>query len=252
MSRRLLRTCLLVAAVALVAAAGRGEEAKPERPANCAADPDLLRPFVRLERVAAARAGGTPLRLLVLGTGSSQGLGVSDPAAAYPHRLQAELSRLLPQVATGLENASERGLTAADMAQRLPDLLRRHRPTLLIWQTGTVDAIRAIDLNAFAAALERGIDAADAAGADLLLIDAQYGSTAFELSNVAAYRSYMEQIVRGREVLLFRRYEIMRGWADEGWLETGGLPPERQKALADRVHECIGRLLARMIVEAAS
>ena len=44
----------------------------------------------------------------------------------------------------------------------------------MVWQTGTADAIQAVDVDQFRAALGNGVNIARSVGADVVLVNAQY------------------------------------------------------------------------------
>jgi hypothetical protein len=217
----------------------------------CRAPPEHATTPVRFERVRAALAAGGPARIVVFGTASSAGAGNSALAASYPVRLQRWLERRWGPGRAVVINASRAGRTAAEMADRLAEVIRAERPDLVVWQTGTVDAVRGVDLNDFGDALLRGIRLADEAGVDLLLVDSQFGAQAFNLRDVAPYLDYLDQIVRGRDVALFHRYAIMKHWSESGRMNLTGSTKAEHARVADRVHDCIAQLLARMIADAA-
>ena len=64
--------------------------------------------------------------------------------------------------------------TAAEMVQTLLPALAAAKPALMVWQTGTVDAMQAVDADQFSQALDQGINIARSAGADVVLVNAQY------------------------------------------------------------------------------
>ena len=59
----------------------------------------------------------------------------------------------------------------------------------------------------------------------------------------------MRWVAREREVPLFDRLAIMRHWYDTGAIDL--YAATKDVSVAKRVHDCIGRALASMIVEAA-
>jgi acyl-CoA thioesterase-1 len=217
----------------------------------CRVPDEYVHTPVRFEQVAAARHRNTPVRIVVMGTASSVGTGVSRPGAAYPARLEQSLVRRWGAGKVTVANASQAGRTARQMADRLAEVIRTHRPHLVVWQTGTVDAIRGVDLTDFAAAIERGIRITEAAQVDLLLVDSQYGSQTHVLQDLSPYVAYIDQVVRGHDVALFHRYDVMRHWVESGAMTLTDVPKPRQQQVADQVHDCLGQLLAEMIATAA-
>src|SRR5262249_51723101 len=102
-----------------------------------------------LKRVHAAVAQGGRLTVAVVGTGSSILAGPDGPRSAYPARLEAALHQRLPTVAVKVVTLVRTRQTADDLAQGMAKLLVDEKPDLVIWQTGTVDAIRRTDPDTF-------------------------------------------------------------------------------------------------------
>ena len=240
------RLALLLPLLLAVLPAG----AQPPVAAQCQTPADLLASDVRLDQTAAALAAGRPLRVLVLGTATSGGMGASSVAAAYPARLDAALAALLPGRPIQLTVVAESGRTAAQQATQMPALMARLRPHLVVWQTGTVDAWRGLDLAEFANAIMTGAIETEVGQADLLLVQPQYGSRAEPLRDIGPYLEAMEQTARGRGVLLFRRHAVMRHWVENGQINLAAPGRAEQLVQADRVHACVGQVLAGLIVAA--
>lgn len=216
----------------------------------CRAPHEYAKSRVRFEQVTQALKSNAPVRIVILGTASSLGAGTSATQAAYPRRLEHWLARRWGPGKVTIVNVSRAGQTAAQLADRMAAVIREQQPQLVIWQTGTVDAIKGIDVNEFGDAIERGIHVADDAKVDLLLVDSQYGSQAFNLRDATPYMDYLEQIVRGRDVALLRRFAIMRYWVDSGTLKLD-VPKAQQQKVADQVHDCLAQLMAAMIAKAS-
>jgi hypothetical protein len=140
-------------------------------------------------------------------------------------------------------------LKAADMIGNLGQLLLDRKPDLVIWQTGTVDAIRGVDPDDFRHTLDEGIDVIRAAGADVVLMNMQYSPRTESMIPVASFADNMRVVARDRDVPLFDRLEIMRYWNDNGSFNFN--TATKDSAMAQKVHDCIGRALASLIVETA-
>jgi hypothetical protein len=66
---------------------------------------------------------------------------------------------------------------------------------------------------------------------------------------LGSYNEIMRWGALQHEVPLFNRFGIMRVWSDLGTFDF--TTPTKKLDMAERVHDCIGRLLAELIVEAA-
>lgn len=210
----------------------------------------LVRADSSLPHFAKAIAKGEPIKIVVLGTASSAGAGVSAPYRSYPERLREELGRRFQQVPVALVNLSQRGWTAVDMAAALDAKVIPLKPTLVIWQTGSVEAVRGLDVNRMGDALGAGIGRLRAESIDVILIEPQYNPHTVAMINFAPYAEYMQRIANSLDVNIFNRHGIMKHWVEEGFVNFGESNRISQRLGADQVHECVAVLLAGLIERA--
>src|SRR2546423_2263295 len=100
--------------------------------------------------------------------------GAENPAFAYPAGLQEYLSQKLEGVSVKVATDLHMRQTAEDVAEAMEKIVAEKKPQLVIWQTGTVDAMRSVDQDDFRNATTHGITAAKAAGAAVILMNLQY------------------------------------------------------------------------------
>jgi hypothetical protein len=135
------------------------------------------------------------------------------------------------------------------MAQEFRKVLTGAKPVLVIWQTGTFDAMRGIDPDDFRAALEDGIGALQAAGADVILMNMQYSPRTESMIAINTYADIIRWVAQHREVPLFDRFAVMKQWSELGTFDF--YTPTRNMETAAHVHECIGQLLGSLVLEGA-
>jgi len=135
------------------------------------------------------------------------------------------------------------------MVKALPAALAASKPVLLVWQTGTVDAMLGVDPDLFSQSLDKGIKIARSAGADVVLINAQYSPRTESMIALGTYVDDMRWVALQQEVPLFDRFSIMKLWGELGTFDL--YSATKKLDIAERVHDCIGRLLADMVVSAA-
>ncbi|HEY6023212.1 MAG TPA: SGNH/GDSL hydrolase family protein [Pseudolabrys sp.] len=187
--------------------------------------------------------------MLVVGAGSSQLPGPNGVSNAYPARLQHALTQQLPGVEIKLTTDVKSKRTAAEMVKALPATLSAAKPDLLVWQTGTVDAMLAVDPDQFSQALDAGINIAHSAGADVVLINAQYSPRTESMIALGTYDEDMRWVALQHEIPLFDRFSIMKLWSGLGTFDL--YSATKKLDMAERVHDCIGGLLAELVVAAA-
>jgi ABC-type amino acid transport substrate-binding protein len=234
---------LMLLAGLLTAAPARAEDA----PASCEVPPYLLTSESSLPKVAEAVKSGHSLDILVVGSRSST-INASD-GSGYPGRLQAALRDKLPAVPMNVSVELQVKKTAGEVAGGLVKLLEAKKPTLVIWQTGTVDAMRSIDPDDFRAAVSEGLAALQNAGADVVLMNLQYSPRTETMISASPYLDNMRVVAQQHDVPLFDRFAIMRHWHDQGDFDL--FSASHGLDLARRVHDCLGRALSQFVIEAA-
>jgi lysophospholipase L1-like esterase len=202
-----------------------------------------------LKHVAEAVKKDRRLTIAVVGTGSSILAGPDGPRSAYPARLEAALQQRLPSVAVKVVTLVRTRMTAEDLAKGMAKLLVDEKPDLVIWQTGTLDAIRRIEPDDFRAALEEGVETLHKGGADVILMNMQYSPRTDIMVALGPYADNMRVVAQQHEIPLFDRHAIMRHWSDTGAFDL--YAAGKDNVLAHRVHDCIGRAIASMIIDAA-
>jgi hypothetical protein len=230
----------------LAASSARAEDAP--QPPSCEVPSYLLASESALPKVADAVKSGRPLEILVVGSRSST-INAS-PGSAFPVRLQAALKEALPSVAVNVSVDLQARKTADEVAKDLDKILEGKKPTLVIWQTGTVDAMRSIDPDQeFRNALDEGVVALQNAGADVVLMNLQYSPRTETMISVPPYLDNMRVVAQQHDVPLFDRFAIMRQWNDHGDFDLFSASPGIE--LAKRVHDCLGRALSQFLIGAA-
>jgi hypothetical protein len=234
---------LILLAGLLAAAPARAEDA----PQSCEVPASLLTSESALPKVADAVKSGHPLDILVVGSRSST-INTSD-GSAYPGRLQAALREKLPSIAVNVSVELQVKKTAEEAASGFVKLVEGKRPTLVIWQTGTVDAMRSIDPDDFRSAVDEGVAALQNAGADVVLMNLQYSPRTETMISASPYLDNMRVVAQQHDVPLFDRFAIMRNWNDSGDFDL--FSASHGIELAKRVHDCLGRALSKFVIEAA-
>jgi ABC-type amino acid transport substrate-binding protein len=203
-----------------------------------------------LPRAADSIAKSKTLKIVVIGTTSSTLPGANGEALAYPARLEVALRKKLPDVAVKVISLAKPRQTAADMAEGFAKVLKDERPSLVIWQTGTYDAMRGIGAENFQATLEGAVDKLQAGGADVIFMNMQYSPRTEAVISVAPYADAIRWVALEHAVNVFDRQAIMRHWSELGTFDL--LTATKSLDTAAKVHDCFGLMLADLIVEAMS
>jgi len=215
---------------------------------DCVAATGPVQADFALRQVAAAIAG-KHLTVSVVGTASSTLPGPDGAAKAYPARLSASLERQLPGVAVKVFAHTKARDSAAEMTKTLPEVVAADKPDVVVWQTGTVDAMLGVDPDDFQSALDDGLDALHAGKADAVLVNMQYSPRTDSMIALGSYLDAMRYAAMQHQIVLFDRLAVMKNWNETGIFDLHA--DTKSTDVAERVHDCIGRLLARLIVDGA-
>jgi lysophospholipase L1-like esterase len=216
----------------------------------CAVPPEYLTPVMPLRHTRAQYKAGKPIRIVAFGTSSTAGTGAATRADAYPAKLQAELTRLLPGAKVVVINQGIGGQSSRQMVDRIEDDVVALEPSLVIWQTGTVDTVNNVDVEEFGSDLSHGIDILHKEDIDVMLMNMQYSRRMELVLNYQPYDDMMTDIAAQSDVAVFDRLGIMKYWAYNGRFDYDHVPRSERRQLAAKVHGCLGRLLAEMIHKA--
>jgi len=137
--------------------------------------------------------------------------------------------------------------TAQQMLDRFPSDVIAEDPILVIWETGTTDAVRGVEIDDFAAALQDGIDQLKTRSIDIILIDMQFSHSTVTVIDFERYLSTLHRVGEVNELYVFPRFEMMRYWSEQSVFNFDGVAKAERATLAANVYECIGRKLAEAI-----
>ena len=161
------------------------------------------------------------------------------------------LHAALPSVEFRLTVRGGRGMTAEDMLPLIDAALKQQRYPLVLWQTGTVEAVRGLQPDGMLDVLHTGAERVRDAGGDLVLIDPQFSRFLRANTDLDPYENVMQQVATMPGVALFHRFDLMRAWANDGRIDLERAPKaDRDKAL-EELNACLGKALARFALSAA-
>jgi hypothetical protein len=189
--------------------------------------------------------------IVVMGSASSSLPGAEGPAKAYPARFQESLTKRLAGVTVKVVARTKARETASEMVKALRQLLLAdEKPDLVVWQTGTVDAMLGVDPDEFQTALGTGLDVLRVGKTDAVFVNMQYSPRTDSMISLGAYVDAMRFVALQREIPLFDRLGVMKDWNEMGVFDLS--TATKKIDVAERVHDCIGRMLARLVVDGAT
>jgi hypothetical protein len=220
-------------------------------PPDCSVPSELIEDDPRLPTLAQLLQQKHPVVIVAIGGASTAGTAAGNAEeAAYPHRLEETLHRRYPGVPISVVNKGIARQTTQDMVDRFPSDVYPLLPNLVIWETGTSDAARSVDIDVFATALESGLAELRDHKLDTMLINMQYSRSTASVINFEPYLEAMQHTADVDDVYLFRRFEMMKHWSETGVFNFVDVPKDQRAPLAAQVYECLAERLADAIAHA--
>jgi acyl-CoA thioesterase I len=239
------RSLFRLAAAGLAALLPPGARAEPPR--ECAVPPEMLDVSAKLPYLALALREKTPVKIVAIGGASTKGTAAGSPENAYPIRLQLALQRMYPDVPITVLNQGMARQTTQQMVDRFPADVSDEKPVLVIWEAGISDAVRGVELDDFAAALQAGIDLAKKRAIDIVLVDMQFSRRAATVIDFERYLNTIHKVGELNDVYVFPRFAIMRYWSEQNVFNFDEVAEAERTRLAAKVYDCIGLTLAEAI-----
>lgn len=260
---RLLSPVFLLTAALLTTVPASQSRAESDEAAAIACDlpTELTTPDMALPKVNAALAAGHVVEVLAIGSGSTVGDATGNigpafvfkrPTSSFPYRMIEALQALRPDARFNLTVKGGRDMTADTMLDVLQQALAAHHFDLIVWQTGTVEAVRGLRPEAMRDVLEDGIDAASADGADVILVDPQFSRFLRANTDVAPYESALQQAASMNGAALFHRFDLTQTWSGSGAIDLERVTKADRDHTITVLNTCLGRGLAKFILTGAA
>jgi hypothetical protein len=216
-------------------------------PAQCEVPPELMQVHAKLPHLAERLKARQPVNIVVIGGASTKGGAAGNPDLAYPHRLQLALAEHYPDLTINVVNKGVPRQSAQQMVARFATDVTPEDPVLVIWETGIADAVRGIEVEDFATALQNGIDEIKNRAIDMLLVDMQFSRSTTAVIDFDRYLTTVRRIGELNDIYVFPRFQMMRYWSEQNMFNFDEVAPEERARLAAKVYDCIGRKLAKAI-----
>lgn len=203
-----------------------------------------------------ARPQGGPtaradLRVIAFGSSSTEGIGATSPAAAYPAQLQAILARSMPRgEVVEVLNKGIGGQDVDDMIKRLDADVIAAKPDIVIWQTGSNDPLRHVPIERFEAETRAGVQAMQKAGLRVILMEPQWCPRLDAADDVNLFRDAIRKVAAEQGAAVIRRAELMHRWVAEGRMTKAQMLASDGLHMSDRGYAELARDIAPEVLKA--
>jgi len=189
---------------------------------------------------------GRQVRVLAIGSSSTVGVGASQPSASYIARLENSLEGALQNVDIEVVGRGVSGEVAQGAADRMKSTVQAVKPDLVVWQLGTNDALRHVDVESFKRCVRNTLEWLREQNIDVVLVDPQYSEKLAQDQYYGTIVSVVAETARESRVMLVDRFtamsELSRERGDAVYITSD------QLHLNDNGHRCMAEQLARAIV----
>jgi hypothetical protein len=213
----------------------------------CDVPDELMQIDEKLPHLAERLQANEPVKIVAIGGASTTGLAAGSSDLAYPHRLQEILAGWYPSPPITVVNRGVPRQTAQQMLERFPTDVISEDPVLVIWETGTTDAVRGVGVDDFATTVQTGIDELKSHGIDIILVDMQFSHSTATIIDFEHYLNALHRLGDVNDINVFPRFEVMRYWSEQNVFNFDGVAKNERASLAAKVYECLAKKLAETI-----
>lgn len=213
----------------------------------CDVPEELMQVDDKLPHLAERLRAKDPVKIVAIGGASTTGLAAGSSELAYPSRLQEILANWYPSSPIAVVNRGVPRQTAQQMLDRFASDVMPEDPVLVIWETGTTDAVRGVGVDDFAATLQTGVDELKARGIDIIFVDMQFSHSTATVIDFERYLNAIHRVGDVNDVIVFPRFEMMRYWSEQNVFNFDGVAKDERASLAAKVYGCIAGKLADAI-----
>jgi acyl-CoA thioesterase-1 len=193
------------------------------------------------------------LKIIAFGSSSTQGIGASGPAAAYPAQLQTILAKAMPPgKAVQVINSGIGGQDVDDMMLRLEADVIVAKPDVVIWQTGSNDPLRNVPVDRFETETREGVAAMQRAGAEVILMEPQWCPLLEKAGNADLFRNAIRRVAQDLNVAVIHRADLMHKWIADGRMTKAQMLAPDGLHMSDSGYAQLARDIAPDVLKAGA
>ncbi|MGY2892152.1 SGNH/GDSL hydrolase family protein [Deinococcus sp. UYEF24] len=236
-------TTLLLVTVTL-ASTGQTSVLTPQETAICGVA-NTPAQFVSFHKLSAT----APLRVVVIGSSSTAGMGASQPSLSYVSQfagqLQAEWNGR-----SEVFNKGVGGDTLRDIVGRAPRDVLALNPDVVVVQTGTNDVLQNVAVAEYAQRLQAFVRALHQKNISVILIDNQYLPNRVHSAEYLGIQQATHDVARLNHAPLVSRFALSKEIQTQVHLQPLALLADDQLHPNDVMHACTARALTATLLNA--
>ena len=198
-------------------------------------------------RIAEKAARRETITLVAIGSSSTEGSDLSDPALAYPTHLERHLNALLGGKVVTVLNKGKGGEGVPETVARFKRDVVALNPDLVVWQLGSNDIVRRADPAVTARSVEDGMLELAMSGTPVVMMDTQTAPAVASSPVLEQTQSVLKAAAVRHQALFWSRFELMRGILTSRAASHEDLIRPDQLHMTVPMHVCTGKVLAEAI-----
>ena len=188
------------------------------------------------------RVKAAPLRLVAVGSSSTEGVGASRPALSYVSQLGTRLGRDWP-TSTVVINKGVSGNVLSDIVARAPRDVFALNPNVVVVQTGTNDAMQNVPVARYQRQLQQFVDRLQARHIRVILVDNQYLPAQVGSAEYIGIQKATHDVAHLNHVSLVSRYGLSEAIQAQTHMQPGDLLAADGFHPNDLMHACTARAI---------
>ena len=239
----------LVAAVCGSFSVARAELPASEiRPEWCpAARPEDVSASEQFRKLATKFTRGETIKLVAIGSSSTEGSDLFDKRLAYPTHLERRLNALLGAKTVKVVNKGRGGENILEAVARFQRDVMSEEPDLVIWQLGTNDIVRNTDTDLLKTSVDMGLSLLAQGQVPVVMMDSQSAPRV----TLSAQREPIDRMIREAAsrhgAMLWSRFELMRSIIARGDVAQPDLIKPDGLHMTVSMHVCTGSVLGETL-----
>ncbi|WP_407570933.1 SGNH/GDSL hydrolase family protein [Deinococcus altitudinis] len=236
-------TALLLVTVTL-ASTGQGNVLTPQETAICG-EAGTSAPFAGFRKLSVA----APLRVVVIGSSSTAGMGASQPSLSYVSQFAGQLKTKW-SARSEVINRGVGGDTLRDIVGRAPRDVLSLNPDVVVVQTGTNDVLQNVAVADYAQRLQAFVQELQRKNISVILIDNQYLPNRVHSAEYLGIQQATHDVARLNHAPLVSRFALSAAIQTRLHLQPQALLADDQLHPNDVMHACTARALTATLLSA--
>ncbi len=190
-----------------------------------------------------------PLRVVVIGSSSTAGMGASQPSLSYVSQFAGQLQTEW-SARSEVFNRGVGGDTLRDIVNRAPRDVLALKPDVVVVQTGTNDVLQNVAVADYAQRLQTFVQTLQQKNISVILIDNQYLANRVYSAEYMGIQQATHDVARLNHTPLVSRFALSEAIQTQMHLKPQALLADDQLHPNDVMHACTARALTATLLNA--